>query len=422
MGVTISLFSVMFGLVALLAILCAGVAAGMRGQPALLWLVGSLACTGGEMLALLLDAGPSVQIVGATISIPAAYLGATQSIRLGLGLRRSPFVLVATVVLLAGLSLALYAWGVSGLPRALPFEMAVLAALADAIRALHRAGKERVLDRALLIVLHAMAIIFILRTPLFGADGSAAELLRHSPLQRALMMATAALLPTGIFLILAKIVGGEITAYRDRSERDSLTNLLNRQSFERAAERAHSQGGVVILCDIDHFKQVNDRYGHPVGDEVIRGFASRLIDSRDWAARIGGEEFALLMPGATLAEGAAKAEAIRTGFQALYHRGVSPEHRPTASFGIAAFSSGDPSDVTIGLADRALYEAKRRGRNRVVVHQPDIAADGARLQPETLVTPEAVRERLAPATAEGSAPGFDSRFPSWASSTTAPAS
>lgn len=152
---------------------------------------------------------------------------------------------------------------------------------------------------------------------------------------------------------------------------DALTALANRRGIEEALElearRARRFGGrfSVILADIDHFKVVNDSYGHPTGDAVLRRFAELLqINSRgtDTVGRWGGEEFLLLCPDTEAAAAATHAEHLR--------RRVAEADFPealalTASFGIATASGDEPTAAVVARADRALYAAKAGGRNRV---------------------------------------------------------
>jgi diguanylate cyclase (GGDEF)-like protein len=123
------------------------------------------------------------------------------------------------------------------------------------------------------------------------------------------------------------------------------------------------------MSDLDDFKQINDRWGHPFGDEVLREFATALAESIreiDLAGRWGGEEFAVMLPGTDLEGGAALAERIRAN---LRQRAiVGPDGEPveiTASFGVAAYPEAKGKDELVGAADSALYEAKRSGKDQV---------------------------------------------------------
>ncbi len=157
---------------------------------------------------------------------------------------------------------------------------------------------------------------------------------------------------------------------------DALTGLANRRSLEEtltsALARARRLGHelCLVLADIDRFKQVNDRYGHPAGDEVLRAFAQSLADSvreGDVAGRWGGEEFALILVGTDVAGGVELAERARRATAAHpVTTGIGELVTVTASFGVASCSGTASVDDLIAAADDALYQAKREGRDRVV--------------------------------------------------------
>jgi len=132
-------------------------------------------------------------------------------------------------------------------------------------------------------------------------------------------------------------------------------------------------GAALVLADIDHFKTVNDTHGHLIGDKVIRAVAHVLstnIKGRDIAVRIGGEEFALLLPETSLSGAASLAEKLRELVaQGRIRRNDGEEQvgHVTLSLGVAAAEDGDSLEALIERTDAALYAAKRGGRNRVTV-------------------------------------------------------
>ena len=152
---------------------------------------------------------------------------------------------------------------------------------------------------------------------------------------------------------------------------DPLTGLLNRRALtefaQRALAHARRQGSPVsiVLIDIDHFKAINDAHGHATGDAVLVGFA-RLLDAHtragDACARLGGEEFLLLLPGTTLEQAMQVAEKLR---RVIGDRALATEPRYTASFGVCCRDGTTDFDQLLQSADEALYRAKAGGRDRV---------------------------------------------------------
>lgn len=163
-----------------------------------------------------------------------------------------------------------------------------------------------------------------------------------------------------------------------RAQLDGLTGLWNRQFFDErwrgeiAGASRHGRPISLAVIDIDHFKSINDSFGHPAGDQVIQGLAGLLqaqVRASDLACRYGGEEFALIMPETSPSDALALCDRIREVLSTIVWP-KHPERRVTCSIGVAgmdnASTADDPSDW-VERADRALYEAKTGGRNRVVV-------------------------------------------------------
>ncbi|MCX7668206.1 MAG: sensor domain-containing diguanylate cyclase [Atribacterota bacterium] len=155
---------------------------------------------------------------------------------------------------------------------------------------------------------------------------------------------------------------------------DPLTGLFNRRSFRKTLSRAmafarrQSFPLSLVMIDIDHFKVINDTFGHTTGDRVLKKFASILRQScrqEDVVARFGGEEFAVLLLNTDASSASSWAERVRIKIENT--RMLTPYRRITASFGITEFQSSDTEQNFIKRADDALYEAKKKGRNRWVV-------------------------------------------------------
>lgn len=153
-----------------------------------------------------------------------------------------------------------------------------------------------------------------------------------------------------------------------RANHDPLTGVLNRAAIiERVNQQLRSGGLALIVLDIDHFKRINDSFGHPVGDRVILGVVACLqavVPPTAQVGRVGGEEFTVVLPGQGHDTAMPVAEALRQAIES--HRFDLPDGSGiTASFGLSCLAQGGTFDNAYGLADEALYVAKRGGRNRV---------------------------------------------------------
>jgi diguanylate cyclase (GGDEF)-like protein len=182
--------------------------------------------------------------------------------------------------------------------------------------------------------------------------------------------------------ILANQAAATLSLIRDREQqkelavRDGLTNLYNRRAFNelliQALAREERQGGrlALILLDLDHFKKLNDTYGHPAGDAALRGTARVLVQhlrKGDQAARYGGEEFVVILPGTDEAGALHLAERAREAIQQQRLVFEGARLSLTASFGAAVWpTDGREAEALLSSADRALYAAKQAGRNRVI--------------------------------------------------------
>jgi diguanylate cyclase (GGDEF)-like protein len=176
-----------------------------------------------------------------------------------------------------------------------------------------------------------------------------------------------------VFVIFMLVSERAVSAHKKAASMDPLTSMFNRRGFaeacSRVIEREANAGRpvTVLIFDIDHFKSINDRFGHPAGDEILKLFAAVVINSlriSDLSGRIGGEEFAALLP-CSLEEGVIAAERVRKAFA---ESGIVVEDGPvdtTVSIGVAGGPAGTELEVLLAAADTALYQAKRGGRNRV---------------------------------------------------------
>lgn len=231
---------------------------------------------------------------------------------------------------------------------------------------------ERVAEAGLCILatLHLLVVA--------GLAGSALGLVRLDlPRLGALVLL---LLPSmegciGLFTVIL-ITADVADQTRRLAATDRLTGLVNRRGFEEAAAaifqsaRRHRRGVALAMVDVDHFKAVNDRFGHPAGDRVLQALCGRIAQTlgrRDLFARIGGEEFAVVLVDADLATAACAVEVMRAQVESMAMDLPEP-YRITASFGVAAPGPQDGGlDDLIRRADQALYRSKSEGRNRVTL-------------------------------------------------------
>jgi diguanylate cyclase (GGDEF)-like protein len=176
-----------------------------------------------------------------------------------------------------------------------------------------------------------------------------------------------------VFVIFMLVSDRAVTVHKTAASVDPLSGMLNRRGFSEACNRVIEREAVagqpvtVMIFDIDHFKSINDRFGHPAGDEILKLFSTVVVSNlriSDLSGRIGGEEFAALLA-CSLDEGVIVAERVREAFEAS---NIVCEQGPvvtTVSIGVAGGPAGTELDVLLAAADTALYQAKRSGRNRV---------------------------------------------------------
>ncbi|QDM27097.1 GGDEF domain-containing protein [Tardiphaga sp. vice304] len=176
-----------------------------------------------------------------------------------------------------------------------------------------------------------------------------------------------------VFVIFMLVSERAVTVHKVAASCDPLTGMFNRRGFSEATARMierEAKAGrpiTVMIFDIDHFKSINDRFGHPAGDEVLKLFANIITQTlrlTDLSGRIGGEEFAAMLP-CNLEEAMNAAERVREAFATC---GIEIDDAPvvtTVSIGVAGGPAHTELDVLLAAADTALYDAKRGGRNRV---------------------------------------------------------
>lgn len=169
----------------------------------------------------------------------------------------------------------------------------------------------------------------------------------------------------------------QLEQVKEESKTDTLTGISNRKAFDATLEhsiltsREDNKPFSLLLLDIDHFKLFNDNYGHLIGDKVLRYVAASLkrsVKGSDFVARFGGEEFVIILPGTNISGAMTVAEQIREAISSgkLTDKGTDESYGTlTISIGVTQFRVSDLSNELIERADKALYLAKNRGRNRV---------------------------------------------------------
>ena len=290
--------------------------------------------------------------------------------------------LLLLAVFVAGAATAVW---IFDLPRgtpghSFPYQMPFFVVLAIGASAVYRSQRRSPADRVLLGLLILSALYFPLKAYVAVAVGAGRD--AHSYLFSDFAVVSqglGAILIVATGLVLVWVLVREIIDEADaRSETDPLSGLLNRRGFGRQVQpllqyQGQPLSGTLILADLDHFKRINDQYGHHAGDEVIQAFA-RLL--RSWApegaavGRIGGEEFAIYLPVSDVESGQALARGVRAALAASRMKSIKARLKITASWGGADVAPGETLESVMRRADGALYAAKAAGRDRVVVADP----------------------------------------------------
>lgn len=252
---------------------------------------------------------------------------------------------------------------------------AVMQVIAAAMILSRRA--RRTIDTAFAALLAASAVHFLMKpfvAQAVGGWGADPQAYLHSNYALFSQTAGAVFAIAVALTMLVILVRDTFLEMAARSETDTLSGLLNRRGFERRAAAAMAaavdQGLPVslVIADIDHFKAVNDSFGHAAGDNVIAAFAALLgtaASDHHVAGRIGGEEFAIVLPGTNLMAARLFAEGARSALAAMPVEGLPGERRVTASFGVAELLPGESASSLMQRADAALYQAKNSGRDCV---------------------------------------------------------
>lgn len=244
---------------------------------------------------------------------------------------------------------------------------------------LRTSARNQLADRALMVVAVLGGVNFFIR-PIITVwlDGSYDEGYADFYTSASWVFLNFSAVLFSVLITLCLVTGIAMDVFQElqtESHTDPLSGLLNRRGFQEEALvclHQSAQKGMpvaLVLADLDHFKTINDTYGHAVGDRVISAFGAHLRaagGAAAVAARIGGEEFAVILPAADLTTARLFAEGVRTSFSQDGILGLSPGSRKiTASFGVAALGTGEDLAALICRADDALYKAKKSGRDSV---------------------------------------------------------
>jgi diguanylate cyclase (GGDEF)-like protein len=224
-----------------------------------------------------------------------------------------------------------------------------------------------------------LAILFLIRgIVVFTAPPNTYGLYSHTPINPASFFIgsiTQMCLAFGFVLMLNYRLAADL---QKLASTDALTGALNRRSLEQEAGRLSARcvrtGDTlaIMMIDVDHFKSINDRYGHPVGDEVLRRLttvAQKVIRSDDYFARYGGEEFCILLPSTLEKDAWILADRLRKTYAATVMEFDGQVLHSSISIGVSdSLHAGAEFASLVAAADQALYRAKQEGRNRVVLH------------------------------------------------------
>jgi diguanylate cyclase (GGDEF)-like protein len=257
-----------------------------------------------------------------------------------------------------------------------PFALVALLAARSVFQQRSRAG----IDQALAILLAFTGLHFFAKAFVavaVGAGGTAKDYIQTN--YAIISQSSTAIMIVAVGLMLLSVLVLDImTDERSNSETDVLSSLLNRRGFEKRSlhiiRRFPLEPHSLIMCDLDHFKRINDTYGHYYGDRVIEAFGQLLTagaPADTVVGRLGGEEFALFLPRVTAGAATAIADELRYRIGALVIAGLPSEYRTTASFGVAAWDPELSLPQNLQRADMALYQAKKSGRNCVRTVAPE---------------------------------------------------
>lgn len=296
-----------------------------------------------------------------------------------------PWIAIAAISTLSVLAIPLiFTLEYASPLRSLAYQLPYFAMHSLIVFTIYRSGRRQALDVLLMALTALTASLYLVRPLIIWTIGTASAPqgymgTTYAAISQSVGAVTLIAMALVLLLVMMRDTATEMIA---RSETDSLSGALNRRGFDAHAEPMLAQALrtdaplVLVTADLDHFKAINDGFGHAAGDTVIAHFASLLRGMASGAAivsRLGGEEFAVLLPDANIADGRRYAETVRTELAAVPLSGLGIDQRVTASFGVAQAMPGDTLFDLSRRADAALYRAKASGRNQVSAALADLS-------------------------------------------------
>jgi len=262
-------------------------------------------------------------------------------------------------------------------PRLILINMGYGAMFVMGVATLLQAKRRDWIDRAVIGVTALQAADFFIRPTLSVAYEQTipAETYQASIYYSLIGLVLGVKSIAGAMILMGATIMEWVNAVRESGERDTLTGLPNRGAFEKTMrsllDQSQAEGRPVslVVADIDHFKQVNDIWGHQAGDEALKGFGElieNMVRGCDTAGRIGGEEFCIAVWNCEDGPAERLAGRIREAFSRVEHASLNDDIRLTASFGVAMAKAGESYESLFDRADAALYRAKDQGRDCVV--------------------------------------------------------
>lgn len=311
----------------------------------------------------------------------ASMLGGMFMLRVGIGhlygLKTNRAALVAIFSAFVALDVMIYDLPRGTLEHALPYQTPFAVALGMCAWAVWQARVKSFVDRALIVLLAVTSAHFIVKgfaAVLAGSGTTAKDYLASQFALVSQSMGAVLIVAVGLMLLCVLVL--EIVAEEKvNAEIDPLSGLLNRRGFDNRVDGLMIEQGPhsIVLCDLDHFKSVNDNHGHQGGDAAIRAFGEMLQAAAPQGAlvaRIGGEEFVLFLPRTGRDAALLFAHALRATRAVSPIPGLPPGVRVTSSFGVAEIGQIEPLRFAMRRADDALYAAKAAGRDRVHEAEP----------------------------------------------------